>query len=87
MSDFILKGREFDVVPNLLLEAVPNFSQSDEFKALDDGVNTYFWDARNQLTAISGGISASFAYDAFGRRISKTVSSQKQPAICMMAST
>lgn len=28
MSDFILKLREFDVVPN--------FSQSDEFKALDE---------------------------------------------------
>jgi RHS repeat-associated protein len=39
----------------------------------NDGVNTYVWNARNQLASISGpGLSASFQYDAFGRRISKT---------------
>jgi len=39
-----------------------------------DGVNTYVWNARNQLASISGpGLSASFQYDAFGRRISKTL--------------
>lgn len=36
MSDFILKKRECDLVPNLLLEAIPAFAQSDEFKALDE---------------------------------------------------
>jgi len=39
-----------------------------------DGTNTYTWDARRHLTAISGGATASFVYDAFGRRMSKTVS-------------
>ena len=39
-----------------------------------DGTNTYVWNARNQLASISGpGLLASFQYDAFGRRISKTV--------------
>lgn len=38
-----------------------------------DGTNTYTWNARNQLSAISGQVSAGFAYDAFGRRISKTI--------------
>jgi RHS repeat-associated protein len=39
-----------------------------------DGTNTYTWDARNRLTNISRpGLSASFDYDALGRRISKTV--------------
>jgi len=38
----------------------------------NDGTNTYTFDARNRLTAISGGVSASFSYDALGRRISKT---------------
>ena len=39
-----------------------------------DGVNTYTWNARNQLVSISGaGMSASFSYDSFGRRKSKTV--------------
>jgi RHS repeat-associated protein len=39
------------------------------------GTTTYTWDARNRLVAISGPtLSAAFAYDAVGRRISKTVS-------------
>lgn len=39
-----------------------------------DGVNTYTWDARNQLSSMTGpGVSASFAYDPFGRRTRKTV--------------
>jgi RHS repeat-associated protein len=40
-----------------------------------DGSNTYGWNGRNQLTSISGGVSASFQYDPFGRRITKTVAS------------
>jgi len=40
-----------------------------------DGTNTYSWDARNQLSGMSGGVSASFGYDAFGRRRTKTVGS------------
>ena len=36
MSNFILKEREFDAVPNFLLEEVPSFGQSDEFNALDE---------------------------------------------------
>ena len=31
-----------------------------------DGTNTHAWNARNQLSAISGAVSASFVYDAFG---------------------
>jgi YD repeat-containing protein len=38
-----------------------------------DGMNTYTWDARNHLTAISGADAASFTYDAFGRRTSKSI--------------
>jgi RHS repeat-associated protein len=38
-----------------------------------DGTNTYTWDARNQLQSIGGGNAASFQYDAFGRRIGKTI--------------
>ena len=37
---------------------------------------TYTWNARNQLTAISGpSLSASFVYDGLGRRTSKTINS------------
>jgi YD repeat-containing protein len=38
-----------------------------------DGTNTYTWDARNHLTTISGATTASFTYDAFGRRASKSI--------------
>jgi len=39
-----------------------------------DGVNTYTWNAGNQLVAISGAsLTASFSYDALGRRQSKLV--------------
>ena len=38
-----------------------------------DGTNTYTWDARNHLSTISGAATASFVYDAFGRRMSKTI--------------
>ena len=38
-----------------------------------DGRNAYTWDARNHLTAMSGGSTASFVYDAFGRRTQKSV--------------
>jgi RHS repeat-associated protein len=40
---------------------------------ISDGTNSYTWDARNHLTAISGGTTASFVYDAYGRRVQKTV--------------
>jgi RHS repeat-associated protein len=38
-----------------------------------DGSKSYSWNSRNQLVSITGGTTASFQYDAFGRRISKTV--------------
>ena len=38
-----------------------------------DEANQYSWDTRGQLSGISGASSASFAYDPFGRRISKTL--------------
>jgi RHS repeat-associated protein len=40
-----------------------------------DGTNTYTWDARNDLTAITGGSTASFVYDGFGRRVKKVIGS------------
>jgi RHS repeat-associated protein len=43
-----------------------------------DGTNTYTWNARNQLVSISGGVTAMFQYDPFGRRVSKTISGTTQ---------
>jgi RHS repeat-associated protein len=39
-----------------------------------DGLKTYTWNARNQLTALSGGSGGSFAYDGLSRRRGKTIS-------------
>jgi RHS repeat-associated protein len=39
----------------------------------NDGTNTYSWDFRNQLSAITGGNTASFQYDGLRRRIGKTI--------------
>jgi hypothetical protein len=38
-----------------------------------DATNSYTWDARNHLIAISGGATASFVYDALGRRMKKVI--------------
>jgi YD repeat-containing protein len=38
-----------------------------------DGTNSYGWDARNHLTGITDGLTASFVYDAFGRRMAKNI--------------
>jgi RHS repeat-associated protein len=45
----------------------------DEGNLISDGSSEYSWDARGQLDGISGAHSAGFAYDPFGRRISKTL--------------
>ncbi|MFC5438372.1 RHS repeat-associated core domain-containing protein [Rhodanobacter umsongensis] len=41
-----------------------------------DGVNTYTWNARNQLSEITAGgtVQASYTYDALGRRAAKAMS-------------
>jgi len=52
----------------------PSTNWDNDGNLLTDGTNSYTWNARNQLTAISGGTTASFSYDAFGRRQSKTTS-------------
>ena len=46
-----------------------------------DGQNTYSWDTRGHLAGITGAMSASFSYDAFGRRTAKTLGSSGQSFI------
>lgn len=38
-----------------------------------DGSNTYPWDERNHISAISGGATASFVYDTIGRLAAKNI--------------
>jgi RHS repeat-associated protein len=53
--------------------AASNLSYDANGNIVGDGVNTYVWNSRNQLAAISGGVSASFQYDVFGRRTVKQI--------------
>jgi len=46
----------------------------DSGNLTSDGTRTYTWDARNRLASLSGAATASFTYDALGRRLSRTVS-------------
>jgi RHS repeat-associated protein len=39
----------------------------------NDGVNTYTWNARNQLASINSGATARFQYDGLGRRQVKSI--------------
>lgn len=52
-------------------------------------LHLYTWDARNRLTHRSRrpAVNASFQYDAFGRRIRKTVAAATAPTTYTMAST
>ncbi|HEX7910987.1 MAG TPA: RHS repeat-associated core domain-containing protein [Paraburkholderia sp.] len=42
-----------------------------------DGVNQYGWNEQNLLSQISGGTTAVFSYDAFGRRTDRTVNGHR----------
>ncbi|MBI3352238.1 MAG: hypothetical protein HY036_06640, partial [Nitrospirae bacterium] len=53
--------------------STPNLTYDANGNLISDGTKTYTWNARNQLIVISGNVSASFSYDALGRRISKTI--------------
>jgi RHS repeat-associated protein len=51
-----------------------NFTYDGNGNMTGDGLNTYTWDARNQLASIAGpSVVANFQYDAFGRRSGKTI--------------
>ena len=71
-----LSSATYNAANQMTQRASTTLSYDDNGNLTGDGVNTFTWDARNRLTAISGGTSASFQYDSFGRRTSKTVSSQ-----------
>jgi RHS repeat-associated protein len=71
-----LSSATFDDGNEMTQRASTSLSYDANGNLTSDGTNTYTWNARNQLASISGGVSASFAYDALGRRVSKTVNSQ-----------
>ena len=68
-----LSSATYDVANRLSTWGAQSFSYDAEGNLIYDGTNTYNWDARNQLGSITGGVSASFQYDPYGRRIGKTI--------------
>jgi len=68
-----VSGNTFNAASEMLtFNGVP-LSYDAAGNLLSDALNTYSWDLRNHLSGISGGSSASFVYDAFGRRAAKTI--------------
>jgi RHS repeat-associated protein len=49
------------------------FSYDANGNLTSDGATSYTWNARDQLTALTGAATASFTYDATGRRTSRSV--------------
>jgi RHS repeat-associated protein len=70
-----LSSSTYDDANRLTQRGTTTLSYDDNGNLTSDGVNTYTWNARNQMASISGGTSASFQYDAFGRRVGKTINS------------
>ncbi len=64
-----------DAANRLMTMGAHSFAYDDNGNLTGDGNQTYFWNARDQLIRIERGASvvATFAYDALGRRRSKTI--------------
>jgi RHS repeat-associated protein len=71
----LVSSTNYDAANRLLSWSGNTFSYDLNGNLASDGLTSYVWDARNQLTALSGGTSASFGYDGVRRRRSKTIGS------------
>jgi RHS repeat-associated protein len=63
----------FDAANRITTRGGTTFSYDLNGNLTSNGTTTYTWNVRNQLAAVSGGVTASFQYDAVGRRRGKTV--------------
>lgn len=68
-----LSGATFDAANRVQTWSAQPFTYDLNGNLASDGLASYTWNVRNQLTGISGGTSGSFAYDAVGRRRTKTI--------------
>lgn len=69
-----LTSTNYAAANRLTQRAGASFTYDENGNLTSDGTNTYSWNARNQLVAMSGpGLTASFQYDASGKRINKTI--------------
>jgi RHS repeat-associated protein len=67
-----LPSATYDVANRILTWDGTAFTYDLNGNLTSDGTTTHTWNARNQLTALGGGASATFGYDALGRRRSKS---------------
>ena len=66
----------FGVIRRQTAFGTASLTYDDNGNLTSDGTNSYTWNARNQLVSMNGaGLSASFSYDAAGRRANKTINS------------
>ena len=66
----------YDAANQQIQVSTANLTYDANGNLVNDGALTHTWDARNRLISrIGPGINESYAYDALGRRISKTVNS------------
>ena len=70
----VSRDAEYDAANELTRWGTQRLLYDANGNMASDEINTYAWDARNQLASIEGQTAASFQYDAFGRRIGRTVS-------------
>lgn len=68
-----LESAEYNAANQLIKREGQARSYDANGNLIDDGPTEYEWDARGQLSGIEGPTDASFDYDPFGRRISKTI--------------
>ena len=61
----------YDAGNRLVTWGTERFSYDPNGNLASDGPTSYSWNARDQLTGLSGGVSATFAYDGMARRRNK----------------
>jgi RHS repeat-associated protein len=69
-----LSSATYDAANQISTFGGVSFTYDANGSLTSDSTNAYTWNARNELASMSGGSAGSFAYDALGRRRSKTVS-------------
>jgi YD repeat-containing protein len=68
-----LGAATYDAANRILTWSGQAYSYDANGNLASDGLTSYAWNARNQLTGLSGATSASFAYDGTSRRRAKTI--------------
>jgi YD repeat-containing protein len=68
-----LASATYDAANQIATWSGTAFSYDANGNLTSDGARTFIWNARDELTAITGAVSASFAYDGAGRRTTRTV--------------